>query len=127
MDHIMEWTYLCKCGGGIKDPDRTATTCPHKNCKLTIEHPTAATATPKTWNLNLTKKANEAQERLDKVGTDGVLPLSQEQQEAHDRTQLLQDEISKLEAMGDEAKPLIGIKLKEIKDLKKKLPVQASQ
>ena len=78
--------------------------------------------------MNLTKKANEAQERLDKVGTDGVLPLSQEHQAAHDRTEELRRQISNLELVpGEDSKASIATRQKEIKELKKKLPVQASQ
>ena len=123
------WTYLCSgCGEGVKDPDRTATQCPHQKCKAQLEPRTTECPTKTAWNMTLTKKSYETLDRLDKAGIDGILPLTAEQQKAHDRTEDLKEEIVNLKKIpGEQVKQMILERENEIKSLKKTLPVQASQ
>ena len=77
----------------MKDPDRSATMCPHSKCKAKIEAKPDDAPTKTAWGMTMTEKSNEIQERVENAGTDGTLPMSEDQQDAHDRAQVLQAEI----------------------------------
>ena len=57
---------------------------------------------------------------MDKAGVDGILPLTAEQQKAHDRTEELKEEIVNLKKIpGDQSKQMVLERENEIKSFKK--------